>query len=192
MDTVELNVLRQQLKSNGVTQKDMAAELGIPQSAVSNIFKGKRYLRVDEARILFRLAGLEHEMKPDQSGELVPMIPLASIKGWQESLASTEKTVRVPSELRGGSADFAVEITDDSVGTFYNGIVMLVDTRQRELFNNRLVLLQKEDGRGIIRLFKEDPARFVSLSELTAEPDVLLGSTNLTVIGRCLIGFKEF
>jgi SOS-response transcriptional repressor LexA len=180
-----------QLKETGVTQKDIASFLGIPQSAVSNISRGLRRMQHDEYARLSNL--LRGSTKPRTLE--IPIIGLSGAGQWVEAIEQTDNFLTLPSvigsnELR---ASFAVEVVGDSMDQIMpEGTFAVIDTGQVDLFSSACYLLMNPEGEATIKRYRSDPARFEPVSSNPEYKPFNVGTTDFRVIGRVVYALRKF
>ena len=175
----------QELKDMGVKGKEIAALLGIPPSAVTNLYKGTRRLKHEEAMKLINLI----------SGATVkelPVIGMAGAGAWLEAIEDSTTSITVPVDMYTGGT-FCVEVSGDSMNIVLpEGSFAIIDPTDIELYNGKLYLLRNHEGEATIKSYRTDPARFEPMSDNPEYVPFLLGSTDLQVIGRVTGSLVKF
>lgn len=172
--------IKRDMKQRKLTQTALAEALGLRQSAVSNIFKGTRQVKVQEAAILDAFLGI------DTSSAVVflPIIGLAGAGAWQEAIEHPDGEIPAPRGL-GGPNMFAVRVVGDSMDLIVeDGGYVIVDPDARELFAGRSYLLMNGDNEATCKVYKSDPARFEPASSNPAHTGFQVGEHEFRVIGR--------
>lgn len=164
-----------------VNQTEMAKVAGLPtQSAMSNVFKGKRRLQIEEANRLKDFLGIVDEPEV----QWVPVIGLASAGYWQEAIHTPARHFPMPRGV-GGRRSFGVEIKGDSMNLLLpEGGWAVIDPDQRELFSGRVYLIQNEQDEATIKRYCGDPARFEPVSNNPLHQPFTLADVRYKVVGR--------
>lgn len=174
------DLVREKMRELGVTQKALADELKLNQSAISNILKGERHVKVHEASYIYRRLGLERQ----PSAQLVPIIGLASAGNWREAIQHPGGVMPVPKSVAGDRA-FAVEITGDSMDRIIqNGGFAVVDPDQTQLYNEKIYLIENGEREALVKMYRSNPARFEPCSNNDSYETLEIGQTHIRVIGR--------
>jgi SOS-response transcriptional repressor LexA len=168
-------------KDQRVNQKALADVAGMPsQSAISNVFKGKRKLTIEEATKLKAYLGIAEGPKVDW----VPVIGLAAAGNWNEAVLMPARSHPIPSGVAGHRA-FAVEVRGDSMDLLLpEGGWAVIDPDQRRLFSGKVYLIQNDDHDATIKRYRSDPARFEPVSRNHLHEAFEVGDIPYTVIGR--------
>jgi|GEM_PF-2459030 len=164
-----------------VSQTTMARVAGMPsQSAMSNVFKGKRRLTIPEADRLKSLLNIEDT----PSVQWVPLIGLASAGNWNEAVLMASGEVSIPLRKAGKRA-FAVEIKGDSMDKLLpEGGWAVIDPDQNDLYSGRVYLVQNGDDEVTIKRYASDPARLEPVSHNELHKPIPLSGYPYRVIGR--------
>ncbi|MDT9598648.1 LexA family transcriptional regulator [Sphingosinicella rhizophila] len=164
-----------------VTQAALAQVTGLNQSAISNILKGSRRVKVEEADLIYSFLGISRT----PSVQMVPVIGLASAGNWKEAIiAPPGGMMPVPSKAAGRKA-FAVEVKGDSMDRIIpDGGFAIVDPEQTQLFNDKVYLIQNEEHDAQVKLYRSNPARFEPVSSNELHKTIYLGEQVVRVIGR--------
>lgn len=164
-----------------VTQKTLADVAGLPsQSAISNVYKGKRRLQIGEAKRLKDFLGIVDEPEV----QWVPVIGLASAGYWQEAIHTPVRQFPVPRGTAGRRA-FGVEIKGDSMNRLLpEGGWAVIDPDLTDLFAGRVYLIQNDDDEATVKRYCGDPARFEPVSDNPEYQPFTLSSRPFKVIGR--------
>ena len=174
------DLVREKMRELNVTQKTLADELKLNQSAISNILKGERHVKVHEASYIYRRLGLEQQ----PSVQLVPIIGLASAGNWREAIQHPGGVMPVPKSVAGDRA-FAVEITGDSMDRIIqNGGFAVVDPDQTQLYNEKIYLIENGEHEALVKMYRSNPARFEPCSHNDSYETLQIGQTHIRVIGR--------
>lgn len=164
-----------------MSQAEMARALGLPsQSALSNIFKGKRKLTFVEALEMERLLGLPR----DDAARVVPIIGLASASAWNEAVMMPIGRMAIPATVRGRRV-FSVQVRGDSLNRVVpDGGYVCVDPDDRNLYDERFYLIQNEDHEATVKQYRANPARFEPASTNPLHQPIMFGDAQIAVIGR--------
>lgn len=177
---IDLHALRDRMKELGVTQKKLADEMGLNQSAVSNILNGTRGVKAHEAAFIMRRLNLG-EMSLIS---LVPVIGMTSAGNWREAVDMPGRRVPVPPHVAGANA-FALEPQGDSLDEILiEGAYIVIDPDQTQLYNEKVYLIENEEHETQVKVYRSDPARFEPRSSNDTHRTVFMGEERIRVIGR--------
>jgi len=176
-----VETIREQARRQKVSQTELARVAGMPsQSAMSNVFKGKRRLTIQEADVLKRFLNIEDT----PSVQWVPLIGLASAGNWNEAVLMSSGEVSIPLRKAGKRA-FAVEIVGDSMNKLLpEGGWAVIDPDQSDLYSGRVYLVQNGDDDVTIKRYASDPARLEPVSDNEMHKPISLTGLPYRVIGR--------
>lgn len=176
----DLNLVRQRMKELGVTQTKLAKEIGLNQSAISNLLRGDRQVKVHEASAINRLLGIE--TAPHVA--FVPIIGISNAGNWREAVEVPRGTLPIPLRVAGTRA-FAVEISGDSMDLIISeGAFVVVDPDQTQLYNDKVYLIENDEHETQVKLYRSNPARFEPSSKNETHKVIHLGENSVKVIGR--------
>lgn len=176
----DLDLVRAEMKKLGVSQSDLAKAMGLNQSAVSNLLRGERQLKVHEAAFIEKFLGLQHSAPV----AFVPVIGITSAGNWREAVNLPRRTLPVPPGTAGAHA-FAVETVGDSMDLLIReGSFVVVDPDQTQLYSDKVYLIENEDHETQIKLYRSNPARFEPASNNETHKTVMMGECHIRVIGR--------
>lgn len=174
------------LKKQGFTQGAISKILGIPQSAVSNMYHGKRELRLTEAAPLLDLLDGKSPTKE------IPVIGIAGAGNWLEAIEHTDEWITTPDVIE-GNARFAVRVSGDSMNLMLpEGSYAIIDPEQRQLFVGKLYLLLNKEGEATLKRYRADPARFEPVSDNPDHIAFELGIMPFEVVGRVIGALQKF
>ncbi|MDT9600049.1 LexA family transcriptional regulator [Sphingosinicella rhizophila] len=164
-----------------VTQAALAQVTGLNQSAISNILKGSRRVKVEEAELIYSFLGISRT----PSVRVVPIIGLTSAGNWKEAiLAPGGGAMPVPTHVAGAKA-FAVEVKGDSMDRIIpDGGFAIVDPDQTQLYNDKVYLIENDEHDAQVKLYRSNPARFEPASANELHRTLFLGEHPVRVIGR--------
>lgn len=172
--------VRAKMKELKVTQKDLAEDMGLNQSAISGILKGIRQVKVHEASKIYHRLGIERQ--PDV--RLVPIIGIASAGNWKEAILHSGGVQPVPRSVA-GDRSFAVEIKGDSMDKIIaEGGFAIVDPDQTQLYNDKVYLIENGEHDSQVKLYRSNPARFEPASTNELHRTLFMGEEHIKVIGR--------
>ncbi len=176
-----IQAMRDEMRRQRVSQKTIAEVAGMPaQSAVSNLFKGVRRLRIDERLKIASFLNIDETPKV----QWVPYVGLAAAGNWQEAVVSPGRHRPIPHNIAGKRA-FAVEIRGDSMDKLLpEGGWAVVDPDMTSLYNGKVYLLENEDRETTIKRYCGDPARFEPVSNNEMHQPLDLADKHFRVIGR--------
>ncbi len=173
-------LVRNRMSDQKVTQADLAKVLAIPQSAVSNILKGTRRVKVEEAETIYSYL----DIKKTPSVQFVPVIGLCSAGNWREAILAPGGVMPVPNSVAGPRA-FAVEVKGDSMDKIIpDGGFAIVDPDQVQLYNDKVYLIQNSEHEAQVKRYRSNPARFEPASTNELHQTHYIGDGAIKVIGR--------
>lgn len=176
----DADLVKQRMKALGVTQTQLAREMGLNQSAISNMLKGDRQVKVHEASFIYRRLGIETAALV----AFVPVIGISSAGNWREAIELSAGKVMAPRDAVGTRA-FAVEVSGDSMELLLpSGTYAVVDPDQTQLYNEKVYLIENGEHETQIKLYRSNPARFEPASRNETHKTITLGENNVRVIGR--------
>ncbi len=180
----DIDRVRAAMAEQGVTQTRLAQVLGLTsQSAVSNILKGTRAVKADEAARIYALLGIASPLAPPEIVS-VPIIGITNAGAWREAI--TMPIGHMPLPLRvAGKRSFALEVSGDSMDLLIeDGGYVVVDPDRKELTPGSCYLLQNGDHEATVKLYRRDPARFEPCSSNPTHSGFLVADTDFVVLGR--------
>lgn len=181
----DAGLVLEEMKRQGFRQSDLAKVTSLNLSAISNIFKGKRQVKVQEAQIIYRFLGLP-VAAPASDIQWVPKIGLASAGRWREAIRDYKASYPIPRGTVGPDA-FAVEIEGDSMDLVLpNGGTIIVDPDQRQLYDRKIYLLRNEEGEVTVKQYRSDPARFEPVSSNPVHTTLPIGQDQFFIVGRAV------
>lgn len=184
-DTPTRNLL-DAVKEAGIPQRVVASKLSLAPSAVSNLFKGERGLKYNEAVILQELLGGVASPR----GRELPLIGMAGAGQWLEAIEVTRRHVWMPAEAEG---QFALDVIGDSMNLMLpEGTTAIVDPEQTELYVGKLYLLLNPEGEATIKRYRSDPARFEPVSDNPDHSPFSVAAGEFRVLGRVTAGLQMF
>ncbi len=174
-------LVREKMAEQGVKQTAFAKFLGLPsQSALSNILKGKREVKAEEARRIYEYLGIRRE--PDIL--FVPVIGIASAGRWREAIQVPLGTMPVPPSIV-GPRSFALEVSGDSMDLLIeDGGWVVIDPERKELRPGSCYLIANADYEATVKMYQREPARFEPCSNNAEHKAFLASETDFTVIGK--------
>lgn len=159
---------------------DIAHELGIPSSRVSEMLKGRRRIQQNEMPILTRLFGLGDTGAGVRKVKRIGLVPAGQLR---QALAETTDSIDASADLPKGV--FALEVDGESMNLVAPfGADVIVDPDDKNLFAGDMYVLGDGSGEFTFKLFKQDPARLVPLSDDPSHQVILLGAEPVDIIGR--------
>lgn len=179
-DVIDLDAVRLAMRDRGITQKMLADEMGLNQSAVSNLLKGERSVKAHEAAFIHRRLGLSEISLID----LVPVIGMTNAGNWREAIQLKGRRVPVPPKIAGKNA-FALEPQGDSLDEILiEGAYIVVDPDQTQLYNDKVYLIENAEHETQVKVYRSDPARFEPRSSNSEHRAIFLGEEKIKVVGR--------
>lgn len=169
------------MREVGVKQADVARQLNLPsQSAVSNLFSGKRKLLASEKIELERYLQIEGE----SNVQMVPIIGFTQAGQWREAISMPLGHMPLLSGIAGRKA-FAVEVKGDSMNLLVReGGYAVVDPDERHLYNGSVYLLENSDYETTMKEYRTNPARFCPMSSNPEHQEFPVGDLHFKVIGK--------
>lgn len=171
------------MKQHGVTQAALASAIGLTsQSAVSNILKGMRQVKVDEARQIYAFLQIK---RPDEKQIVsVPIIGITSAGNWREAIKMSVGTMPVVQGVC-GPRSFALEVSGNSMNLLIeDGGVVIIDPDRKELQPGKCYLIQNGDHEATVKMYERSPARFVPCSSEPGHREFMVADADFAVIGR--------
>lgn len=175
--------VRAAMKDRGVNQADVAKAAGLTsQSAMSNILKGIRSVKVEEARRIYSFL----ELAPDGASPVktIPIIGLTNAGAWREAVSMAIGSMSIPVSV-GSDKAFAIEVSGDSMNRLIEeGGYVVVDPIQTQLYDGRVYLIENSDYETTVKRYQTNPARFSPMSTNPEHKEIMLGDGHYRVIGR--------
>lgn len=169
------------MREQRVTQTAMAKIMGLPsQSAFSNIMKGKRRVTAEEAQMAYEFLGIAR----NSSVQFVPIIGITNAGNWREAIHVPLGELPVP---RGKASEeaFALEVSGDSMDKIIkDGGFVVVDPRQKELWDGKCYLIQNGQHEATIKCYFRSPPRFEPVSTNPIHKGWLVSERDFVVLGR--------
>lgn len=170
------------MKKQKVSQVTLSEVLGIPQSGVSDLLRGDRGVKVQEADTIYRYLGLS--FMDGVSVVTVPVIGLAAAGHWREAIEDPITRITMPKGLAGAKA-FGIQIAGDSMNKLIeDGGWVVVDPDDRELVNEKVYLLRNEDFEVTVKQYRTNPPRFEPVSTNEEHKAFLVSEHDVVVVGR--------
>jgi hypothetical protein len=169
---ITFDIVRVRMKELGITQRQVAEHLGIPQSALSNLLKGKRQAKATEWGKILQLLNMQPE-----SVLPIPLVPAAFGDQWQDTSKHDEAGSLVLPPSLGTQNSFAVLVHD--AGT---RVYVLVDPERTDLFDGHMYFVKIADNDPSFYHYLDGPARFQEIAIGSPDP-ISLGSSPTKVIG---------
>lgn len=194
--------IKTRLKEIGKKQTGLADALGLPHPRVSEIIKGKRSIRADEAAIMadfLQISGDEilsrirygsHERSFDIVREPLIHVPLIS---WIQageladindplSPGDAEEWITMASSIQ---TLIALRVRGTSINRIApDGSVIIIDYSDTDLVPGKVYAFRNGDGEGSVKRYKDNPPRFEPDS---TEPHETIFPTDGThIIGRVI------
>lgn len=185
-ETTPSQEILDRLEAAGIPKRVIAEKLLIPPSGVTDLFRGRRGLKHDEALKLL-------SMLPQQrQGREVPVIGMAGAGNWIEAIELASEKAWLPEQV-GAAGKFAVRVVGQSMNLLLpEGSLAVVDPDDRELYVGKLYLLMNGDGEGTIKRYRADPARFEPVSDDPSFEPFSIANFDFRIIGRVTSGVQAF
>lgn len=180
LDPFDPEAVKKRMKELKLNQAGLAREMGLNQSAISNLLNGGRGVKAHEAAFIYRRLGMEAPATID----LVPVIGITSAGNWREAVELPKKHLPVPVGVAGPKS-FALEHEGDSMDlVILRGAYIVVDPDQTQLYNDRVYLIENGDHETTVKVYRSNPARFEPRSSNDAHQPIFMGEIPIRVIGR--------
>lgn len=175
--------LHRWISSGKVTQREVAAELGVAPPRINEMLKGTRRVQQREMPILVRYFGMDEEMDPSvRQIARIGMVPAGQLR---EALEGASGTLEVPASLPRGV--FALEVDGESMNKIAPlGCDVIVDPNDNQLFSGDLYVIGGPSGEFTFKRFLQDPARLVPLSNDPSHKVIELDGGSIDIIGRVI------
>jgi SOS-response transcriptional repressor LexA len=179
----DIDLVRTAMKQSGVTQTQLAQAIRLTsQSAMSDILKGKRQVKVQEAAAIYDYLRLS--MVEGDTVVSIPIIGLAAAGRWREAIDMPIGRMAMPRSVAGPRA-FAIEIAGDSINKLVpNGGWAVVDPDDKVLSSEKFYLLQNADFETTVKQYFKGPARFEPASTNPEHKGFEVGECDFVVLGR--------
>lgn len=173
--------MRSWVEDGRIRPADLARELSIPSPRVTEMLKGRRRIQHREMPILTALFGLGGAL--DSNVRKIKRLGSVPAGGLRQAVEEATDTIEVPANL---PADvFALEVDGESMNLIAPfGADVIVDPADKSLFSGDMYVLGDGSGGFTFKLFKQDPARLVPLSDDPAHETIPLGSQAIDIVGR--------
>lgn len=200
MRGMEANGLKAARQRLGLTQPDIAERLGVSVAQVSRWENGKDNIpssrlaaisRAYEAPIgdLFGGEGSdEFEIPPDaQPVAPIPLLGDVPAGNWREAVRKTHHFIPAPEAGIPKSA-YALKVVGDSMDRVVrDGATIIIDPTDLDLFDRSYFVVRNRDGETTFKQYLDAPARLVPCSTNPEHRTTLLGSEELTILGRVIL-----
>lgn len=167
--------------SQGKTRpKDLGDVLGLPSSRVSEMLGGRRRIQQHEMPKLVEFFGLGGQSSNVRKIKRIGQVPAGDLR---EAVAQSTDEIEVSADLPSGV--FALEVDGESMNLVAPlGCDVIVDPNDKSLFAGDFYVVG--DGRGgfTFKLFSQDPARLIPLSDDPSHTTIMLGAEPIEIIGR--------
>lgn len=194
------NGLKTARKRIGLTQPDIAERLGVSVPQVSRWESGENNIPS------FRLAAVSAAYEAsigelfdgEEVGEAGPLagaqpvtpIPLLGdvpAGNWREAIRKTHHFVPAPEAGIPKSA-YALKVVGDSMNKVVrDGATIIIDPTDLDLFDRNYFVVRNGDGETTFKQYLDGPARLVPCSTNPDHKVTLLGSEELTILGRVIL-----
>jgi SOS-response transcriptional repressor LexA len=162
---------------------DIQNALGLPSSRVSEMLKGRRRIQQDEMPVLARFLGLTGA--PQSNVRKIKLIGKVPAGGLRQALDETTDTIDARADLP--DEVYALEVDGESMNRIAPfGADVIVDPSDKNLFSGDMYIIGDGEGGFTFKLFKQDPARLVPLSDDPSHEVIPLGAQQIEIIGRVI------
>lgn len=174
--------VRRRMKERGLNQEQVAKALGIHQSAVSNMLRGKRGISASEAADLSRLLEIEHIGYTPRRD--LPVIGRVSAGNWREAVEEATETMPCP-DLAVSKHAFIIEVDGDSMDEVVpDGGRIVVDPCDLDLIDGKAYVVRNQDGDTTFKRYRASPARLEPCSSNPIHDSIYPGRDMFQVVGR--------
>ncbi len=174
-------LVRLKMAEQKVSQTALAGLVGLTsQSAMSNILKGKRQVKAEEARVIYDFLGIRTE--PEIL--FVPIIGITSAGNWREAIQMPLGQMPMPPRMA-GARSFALQVEGDSMNLLIeDGGWIVIDPDRKELMPGSCYLIANADHEATVKMYQRSPARFEPCSTNGSHNGFLMSDADFTVIGK--------
>lgn len=192
-----LKVARQRL---GLTQSDIAERLGVSVAQVSRWENGKD--NIPSSRLpaiaaayqssigeLFDGGNDDPPYVPEGAQPVTPIPLLGDVPAgnWREAVRKTHHFIPAPEAGIPKSA-YALKVVGDSMDKVVrDGATIIIDPTDLDLFDRSYFVVRNRDGETTFKQYLDGPARLVPCSTNPEHKTTLLGSEELTILGRVIL-----
>lgn len=169
--------VRRRMKELGLRQKDLAASMNLPQSAISNIIKGKRRIKYEEAQILYYLLDEDQSKAKD-----VPVILLSDADRWQDARQITRLMAHYTNSNL-SDAGFIIQMDAGDQGMLPGLLHIVVEPAKYSLYSNGVYLVEVGNSFRFYR-YNEGPSRLHPMPPFQEEKTLEVGQAEFRVIGE--------
>ena len=179
----DVELVKAKMAEGKVNQTMLAKAIGLTsQSAVSNILKGTRNVKAQEARAIYEFLGIPTTPTPNINA--VPIIGIASAGTWREAVQMPIGVAAVPSAAA-GKRSFALEVSGDSMNLLIeHGGYVVVDPDRKELIPGKCYLIQNGHHEATVKMYQRNPSRFEPCSDNPEHKSFLMSDADFAIIGR--------
>lgn len=176
-----LAALRSAIAEGRVRPVDVANALSLPSSRVSEILGGRRKIQPREMPLLAEFLGLSSDASNGiRRIKRIGQVPAGDLR---QALDEATDTIEVSAGLPKGV--FALEVDGESMNQVAPyGADVIVDPADKQLFSGDFYVVGDGEGGFTFKLFLQDPARLVPLSDDPAHEVIHLGGEPIHIIGR--------
>lgn len=175
-----LATMREWVAQGKVRPKDIGEALGLPSSRVSEMLGGRRRIQQHEMPKLVELFGLGGPSTNVRKIKRIGQVPAGDLR---EAVAQSTDEIEVSADLPSGV--FALEVDGESMNLVAPlGCDVIVDPNDKSLFADDFYVIGDGQGGFTFKLFSQNPARLVPLSDDPSHKTIMLGSEPIDIIGR--------
>ena len=181
--------LIRQLDEGIVTGVAVAKRLGIAPPRVAEMKKRERRVQPDEMAPLAEMLGLVDAAIPDCAlpTSSIPLLGDVPAGSPREAIERTKRTIVVP-EIGIPSSAYALKVDGDSMDKVAaSGSTIVVEPTDRDLFDRSLFVVRNRDGEATFKQYLDGPARLVPCSTNPEHKTILLGTEEITILGRVIL-----
>lgn len=199
MVAMEANGLKAARQRLSMTQPDIAERLGVSVAQISRWENGKD--NIPSSRLPAISAAYEASIgelfDADDGGPAVvdgaqPVTPIPLLGdvpagNWREAVRKTHHYIPAP-EAGIPKTAYALKVVGDSMDKVVrDGATIIIDPTDLDLFDRSYFVVRNRDGETTFKQYLDGPSRLVPCSTNPVHKTTLLGSEELTILGRVIL-----
>lgn len=175
-----LAAMRAWVEQGRARPKDFADLLGIPSPRISETLGGRRRIQQAEMPKLVEYLGLGGPTSNVRKIKRIGAVPAGDLR---DAVAQSTDEIEVAADLPAGV--FALEVDGESMNLVAPlGCDVIVDPADKQLFADDFYVIGDGQGGFTFKLFSQDPARLIPLSDDPSHKTIMLGAEPIDIIGR--------
>ena len=181
--------LIRQLDEGIISGIEVAARLNIAPARITEMKQGKRRVQPDELAPLAEMLGLAGEGLPEGAmpTSAIPLLGDVPAGSPREAIEKSRRSIIVP-EAGLPSSAYALKVDGDSMDKVAkDGATIVIDPTDRDLFDRSLFVVRNRDGETTFKQYLDGPARLVPCSTNPEHRIILLGTEEITILGRVIL-----